>query len=108
MSAAFRTREGHANARDICAAMAIVMVLASLPAVGVVFVRAAGAPCLTLNICHPLQSAFPASTAVPLARPAALASVITRFEYPAAAPLAQAPVTRFSSKPDPPPPKISA
>lgn len=105
---AFRIGAGLETARDICAVMALVMALASLPAVGIVFVREAGTPCITLNICHPLQSAFPASGNVPLARSGALAGEFRRVVYSAASPRANPPTSRFLARPDPPPPKISA
>lgn len=105
---AFRAGAGRETARDICAVMALVMALASLPAVGVVFVREASAPCITLNICHPLQSAFPASGNVPLARSGALAAEFQRVVYPAAPPRANPPASRFLPRPEPPPPKIPA
>ena len=108
MRSSFRTGAGLETAREICAMMAIVMALASLPAVGVVFVRAAGAPCFTLHICHPLQSAFPASDNVPLARPATVASEVTATVYPAPPAAVKPLVARFLPQPDPPPPKISA
>jgi hypothetical protein len=108
MRSSFRTGAGRETAREICAVLAIVMALASLPAVGVVFVRVAGAPCFTLNICHPLQSAFPASDNVPLARPARVASEVTKTVYPAPRVAEKPLVARFLPRPDPPPPKISA
>jgi hypothetical protein len=108
MTAGFRNGGGRETAREICAALAIVMAVASLPAVGVVFVRVAGAPCFTLNICHPLQSALPASDNVPLARPGSIAREVTITVFLAPPPVAKPLVEGFPPQPDPPPPKISA
>jgi hypothetical protein len=108
MRSGFRSEAGRETAREICAVLATVMVLSSLPAVGVVFVRVAGAPCFTLNICHPLQSAIPASDNLPLARPAALASEIAITAFPAPPASVKPLAARFLPKPDPPPPKLSA
>jgi hypothetical protein len=108
MSAGFRTGSGRETAREICAALAIVMALASLPAAGVVMVRAAGAPCFTVNICHPLRSAFPASDNIPLARPATVASEVKTTVIPAPPPSAKPLAARFLPQPDAPPPKLSA
>ena len=58
MRAASRKGLSRETAREICAALALVMAIASMPAGGVVVFPAAGAPCFTVNICHPLQSAF--------------------------------------------------
>jgi hypothetical protein len=108
MIAGFRGASWRDSARQICAAMALAMALVSLPAVTGIFVRAAGAPCFTANICHPLQSAFPVSETVALARPAALASEIALLALPAAFPAAKSLAARLLDAPDPPPPKLPA
>jgi hypothetical protein len=108
MTAGFRSGSGRETAREICAALAIVMALASLPAVGAVFMRAAGAPCLTLNICHLIRSAFPASDNVPLARPATVAIEMTITAIPAPPPSEKPPAARFLPQPGPPPSKLRA
>jgi hypothetical protein len=108
MTASMCSARWRERARAICGALAIVMALASLPAVGVVNVRVEVAPCFTLNICHPLQSAFPASDNVPLARPAIAASEMTMTTFPAPPPCAKPLAPQFLPQPVPPPPKLSA
>jgi hypothetical protein len=107
MTASFRSRSGREPARGICAALAIVMALASLPAAVGVFVRVTGAPCFKVNVCHPLQSAFPASDSAPLARPAMAANTMNPKVFPAPPPVAIPLAARFLPQPDAPPPKSS-
>lgn len=56
--------------RHLAAAIAIVMMLASMPSIGVIVVPAQSGPSLTIDICHPLQSADHSSAATLLARSA--------------------------------------
>jgi hypothetical protein len=43
--------------RHLAAAIAIVMMIASMPSIGVIVVADKSGPSLTMDICHPLQSA---------------------------------------------------
>jgi hypothetical protein len=108
MTAIPRSGPRRATTREICAALAVVMAIASLPAVGVVVFRGAGAPCFTLNICHPLQSAYRSPDTVPLARPAIIASEVSMAEFAAPAAAADSMLSRFLPPPEPRPPELSA
>ncbi|MGH7814327.1 MAG: hypothetical protein ACREQI_10045 [Candidatus Binataceae bacterium] len=97
---------GRRTLRRIAAAVALAMLVASVPAVGVTLMpNRSGGPCFTLNICHPMQSLGGAPGTVAIARPAApqLFSSAALSE-PATEPVAVS-VAKFVSSPDPPPPK---
>lgn len=56
--------------RHLAAAIAIVMMIASMPAIGVIVVANESGPSLTMDICHPLQSADRSPSVLLFARPA--------------------------------------
>jgi hypothetical protein len=92
--------------RQLAAAMALVMMIASLPAVGVIVVSGRPGPAISMDICHPLQSLCPSASAVPIARPARPetgAQIVCREAQVQLVPIAK---TRFVEAPDPPPPKL--
>ena len=60
--------------RQLAAAMALVMVMASLPSIGVIVISDRSGPTISMDICHPLQSLDSAPAIVPIARPAQPAS----------------------------------
>ena len=90
--------------RQLAAAVALVIAIASLPTIGVIVIADRNGPSLTLDVCHPLQS-LDTSTVVLIARPAppeidaTIASAETFAEF---APL---PKDNPADTPDPPPPK---
>ncbi len=42
--------------RQLAAAMALVMMMASLPSIGVIVISDRSGPTISMDICHPLQS----------------------------------------------------
>lgn len=94
-----------ASMRQLAAAMALVMMIASLPAVGVIVIADRSGPSISMDICHPLQSLSTSTSAVQLARPAAPeigAKIVYRETSVESVSTEKA---RFIEAPDPPPPK---
>ena len=60
-----------ASMRQLAAAMAFVMMIATLPSIGVVIISDRSGPAISLDICHPLQSLETSSGTVLVARPGA-------------------------------------
>jgi hypothetical protein len=92
--------------RQLAAAMAFVMMIASLPSIGVIVISDRSGPSISMDICHPLQSLDSSPSAVLIARPAQpqIGGRIVSHET-----LAQfVPVlkTKLAEAPDPPPPKL--
>jgi hypothetical protein len=58
--------------RRIAAALAIAMLVASLPSIGVIVVADKSGPSLTMDVCHPLLSGDRSPIGTVFARPAAL------------------------------------
>jgi hypothetical protein len=94
-----------ASMRQLAAAMAFVMMIASIPAMGVIIVADRSGPSISLDICHPLQSSDRSPGVAQIARPAPPeigAAVLwheTRVQFVAF------PKSRLAEAPDPPPPK---
>jgi hypothetical protein len=94
-----------AERRFLCAVVAFMLLLGSLPlTIGVIPVQAPDGPSWTLNICHPLQS-FVGASGTTVARPAAalLQFALTADGY--APELAVHKFANLAITPDPPPPK---
>jgi hypothetical protein len=92
--------------RQLAAAMALVMAIASLPAVGMIVLFDRRGPTISMDICHPLQSLCTSTGAAPIARPARPevgAKIVCRETPVESVPVAK---TRFVEAPDPPPPKL--
>jgi len=91
--------------RQLAAAMAFVIAIASLPSIGVIVIADRNGPSLTLDVCHPLQSLDASSTVVLIARPAPPeinATIISPETSAEFVPLAK---DTPAEAPDPPPPK---
>jgi hypothetical protein len=97
------------NVSRLSALLAILFALSSVPInVGVTIMSGPAAPTISIDICHPLQSAT-ASSLPAMARPAAHAS--HALILPEVSTLPPAPVkaaTDLKIKPDTPPPKALA
>ena len=91
--------------RQLAAAMALVMMIASLPAVGVIVIADRAGPTISLDICHPLQSLDASPGAVPIARPAQPEIGIQILAHETLAQLVPIAKSKFAETPDPPPPK---
>ena len=91
--------------RQLAAAMALVMAIASLPSIGVIVIADRSGPSLIFDVCHPLQSLDTFSTVVLIARPAPLEinpTITSPETFAEFAPLA---INNPAETPDPPPPK---
>ena len=86
--------------------MALVMMMASLPSIGLIIVADRSGPSISMDVCHPLQSLETSSGTVLVARPAqpALdAKIVSQEEVAQFVPI---PKSKFAETPDPPPPKL--
>lgn len=91
--------------RQLAAAMAFVMMMASLPSVGVIVISDRSGPSISIDVCHPLQSLETSSGTVLVARPARpeLGAKVAFDE--AVAQYVPTRKFRFAEAPNPPPPK---
>jgi hypothetical protein len=92
--------------RQIAAAMAFVMMLASLPSIGVIVISDRSGPTISMDICHPLQSLDSAPIAVPIARPAQPETGARILSPERLAQFVPVLTSKFADAPDPPPPKL--
>lgn len=85
--------------------MALVMMIASLPSVGVIVISERCGPTISMDICHPLQSldSSPTIVAIAPAHPEIRAKILSRETIPQFVPI---PKSKFAEAPDPPPPKL--
>jgi hypothetical protein len=95
-----------ASIRQIAAAMALVMMIASLPSIGMIVISDRSGPCISMDICHPLQSLDSAPAVVPIARPAQPASGTKILSHEVAAQFVSVLKSKLADTPDPPPPKL--
>jgi hypothetical protein len=95
-----------ASIRQIAAAMALVMMIATLPSIGVIVISDRSGPSISMDICHPLQSLDSGPAVVPIARPAQPASGTKILSYEVAAQFVPILNSKFADTPDPPPPKM--
>jgi len=92
--------------RQLAAAMAFVMMMASLPSIGVIIIADRSGPTISMDICHPLQSLDSAPGVVQIARPAQAgigARVLSRESLAQFVPILK---SKLAETPDPPPPKL--
>lgn len=92
--------------RQIAAAMALVMMIANLPAIGVVIVAERSGPTISMDVCHPLQSIETSSGILLVARPAQPEIGAGLVSHEAAAEFIPVLKSKFAEAPDPPPPKL--
>jgi hypothetical protein len=93
--------------RQLAAAMAFVMLMASLPSIGVIVISDRSGPSISMDICHPLQSLEMSSGTVLVARPAqpeAGAKIGSQETLAQFVPILK---SKLAEAPDPPPPKRS-
>ena len=94
-----------ASMRQLAAAMAFVMMVASLPSIGVIVVSDPSGPSISIDICHPLPSLDTSTGAVLIARPAQAAigtRTLSHERFSQFVPLLK---SKLAEAPDPPPPK---
>jgi hypothetical protein len=94
--------------RLVAALLALSLIFASFPLAISVPAPGAKTPCLSADICHPLQSLDRAADLVPIARPAARMRESVLTEYSAAPEYLFATLHDLIFTPDPPPPKAFA
>jgi len=91
--------------RQLAAAMALIVAIASLPSIGVIVIADRNGPSLTLDVCHPLQSLDTSSTVGLIARPAPPEINTTIISPETFAELVPPAKDNPADAPDPPPPK---
>ena len=92
--------------RQLAATMALVMMMASLPSIGVIVISDRSGPSISMDICHPLQSLDSAPGTVPIARPAQPdigARILSHETLSQFVPILKG---KLTEAPDPPPPKL--
>jgi hypothetical protein len=95
-----------AELRDLSLVLAVVMLLASVPAnSGVVLFAGPSRPELTINICQPIQT-FAQMSNVLVARPATVLPEIVLRDSGLAAPKETVRLVELKIAPDTPPPKL--
>ncbi|HKN14161.1 MAG TPA: hypothetical protein VJX68_13300 [Candidatus Binatus sp.] len=92
--------------RQLAAAMALVMVMASLPSIGVIMISDRSGPSISMDICHPLPSLDNSPNIVPLARPAPPAPGTRILSHETLSQFVPILKCKFAEAPDPPPPKL--
>jgi len=92
--------------RQIAAAMALVMMMASLPSIGVIIIADRSGPSISMDVCHPLQSLETSSGTVLVARPARPEPGARIVSHESVAQFVPIPKGKFADAPDPPPPKL--
>jgi hypothetical protein len=94
--------------RQLAAALAVVITMASLPSIGVIVVADNSGPSISLDICHPLQSMDRTSGTILVARPAPPEVVVTNAPPEKLAASARIFKSKIVIAPDSPPPKALA
>jgi hypothetical protein len=92
--------------RQLAAAMAFVMMIASLPSIGVIVVSDRSGPTISMDICHPLQSLDSSPSTVLIARPAQPeigGRIVSHESLTQFVPVLK---SELAEAPDPPPPKL--
>jgi hypothetical protein len=97
-----------ASIRQLAAAMALVMMIASLPSIGVIVISDRSGPTISMDICHPLQSLDSAPAIVLIARPAQPEMGRRILSHETFAQFVPVLKSKLAETPDPPPPKLIA
>src|SRR5580658_11086474 len=92
--------------RQLAAAMALVMMVASLPSIGVIVISDRSGPSISLDVCHPLPSLDVSTGTVLIARPARPEFGERIFSAEKFAQIVPILKSKFAESPDPPPPKL--
>jgi len=94
--------------RQLAAAMAFVMMIASLPSIGVIVIADPSGPSISMDICHPLQSLDTSTSAVSIARPAQHQICAKISSHETIAQFVPILKSKLSEDPDSPPPRHAA
>ncbi len=92
--------------RHVAAAMALLMIIASLPWIGVIVISDRSGPSISLDICHALSSLDVSTGTVLIARPARPEFGERIFSAETFAQFILVLKSTFAESPDPPPPKL--
>jgi hypothetical protein len=92
--------------RQLAAAMALVMAIASLTSIGVIVISDRSGPSISLDVCHPLSSLDVSTGTVLIARPARPGLGERFFSAETFAQFVPIVNSKFAESPDPPPPKL--
>ena len=92
--------------RQLAVAMALVMMIASLPSIGVIVISDRSGPSISLDVCHPLQSLDVSTGTALIARPAQPETSARILSHEMSAQFVPILKCRFEESPDPPPPKL--
>ena len=92
--------------RQLAATMALVMMMASLPSIGVIIVADRSGPSISMDVCHPLQSLETSSGSVLVARPAQPAMGARILSHETLSQFVPILKSKLTEAPDPPPPKL--
>lgn len=85
--------------------MALVMTMASLPAIGVIVISDRSGPTISLDVCHPLHSLDTSPSPMLIARPAQPETGAEILSHETLAQFVPILKSKFAETPDPPPPK---
>ena len=91
--------------RRLAAAMALVMMMTSLPSIGLIVIADGRGPTISMDICHPLQS-LDSAPAIVIARPAQPEIGARVLSHEKFAQPVRVLKCSFAESPDPPPPKL--
>jgi hypothetical protein len=92
--------------RQLAAAMAFVVLAASLPSIGVIIISDRSGPSISMDICHPLQSLDSSPSVISIARPAQPDTGGRILSHEALALFVPVLKSKLTEAPDPPPPKL--
>jgi hypothetical protein len=95
-----------ASTRQLAAAIALVMLMASLPSIGVIVIADRSGPSISMDICHPLQSLDSSPGTVLIARPAQPEIGAKIPSHEALGQFVPVLKSKLTEAPDPPPPKL--
>jgi hypothetical protein len=91
--------------REICALLALAILLTSLPAGAGVIITPSRVTSITMDICHPLPGFDRAPESILLARPDRGVLEVTIVEFAQVAEFVPAALDEFIATPDRPPPR---
>jgi len=92
--------------RQLAATMALVMMMASLPSIGVIIIADRSGPTISMDICHPLPSFETSVGTVLIARPASSGIGAQIVLHETVAQFVPVLKSKLADTPDPPPPKL--
>jgi hypothetical protein len=92
--------------RQLAGAMALVMMMASLPSIGVIVIADRSGPSISMDICHPLQSLETSSGTVLVARPGLPEMGAKIDSHESVTQFIPSLKSKLAEAPEPPPPEL--